>query len=166
MWWKAQALLDSKGRIIAEEGDAPWEVDNLLALSLYKALGFTSQTQEDLYDLMEFNRAIPKMKGEAKTAIKTMVRDYLNSGARGELTEKDFHNMARRMRWVTWHFPEPLQREIHMEAWQEVFSQSQNRLNKEAKKAWENFMNYGLTSVPLGQGGMALNKSVFNKEQQ
>ena len=163
VWNELQAITDRQGRIVADEDDIG--VDDITMISIYKALGFSSQTVEDVYETAAFNRNVNTVKKEAKTNLKTIIRDYLGPAGRNENSEADMRNMEVRIRTALMFYPEPLAMEIYRETWEDIFSEEerQSRLDRETRRAWENMMDYGLTSSPFGGAGLTLRKTMINE---
>jgi len=159
LWWKHQEIQNQFGDTISLR-----EADNFNALVLGKALGFSPEAIDDVYNAAEFSRKHTEAKTELKKAMKKITVSYFHTVGREGLTEQHMKNMQLRWNMLVRFYPEQLRREAEEEAWQELW----NGVDKESKSfqdAWRKYWDYGSSNIgnPFTGSSVMWNKELISK---
>ena len=158
LWWKWQQIVNKRGQVVMNAEEA----DNFGAVVLFKALGFNTQSIEDVYEADEFSRNFTKYKGEVKNGLKEISTQYLWKYSRGEIGEKEYRNMEAKWNMLLMGYPEHLRDEIMSEAWDEMFN-GDTKLDKNFQKAFQTYLETGDTQ--FGMRGIGLNSSILKENE-
>jgi hypothetical protein len=159
LWWKHQEVQNQYGDTISLR-----EMDNFNAIWVGKALGFESETIDDVYNAAEFARKHTEAKTELKKALKKISISYINKVGHEGLTEQHMTNMQLRWNMLLRFYPEQLRVEAEKEAWDDLWSGVDKESDSFAK-AWRKYWDYGSSNIgnPVTGSSIMFNKNLISE---